>query len=170
MTSFKAPTLRQQGAYGVQPHEVAFTRPTPPEQPAGVNRVKAVKALREEHPHLGLKEALDIVDGKAPWPGAPVQPDVLELSDAELKAAKAAIRQVHANPDVKLQEVIAAINKVRSNDPVGTLRKASNGKYAFSYEPGKWLIIDVDQPAYKAVDSLADNEAIKGSWNLVALG
>ncbi|ATG86503.1 hypothetical protein J4T96_gp092 [Mycobacterium phage Finemlucis] len=96
--------------------------------------------------------------------------EVLTLTDAERKAARKAIGQIHANLDVKLQAVLDAINHVRSNDPVGTLRKNSKGVYAFSFEPGKWLLIDVDKPAYRAAESPADNAAIQNSWELVVSG
>ncbi|QDK03890.1 hypothetical protein SEA_LEWAN_92 [Mycobacterium phage Lewan] len=96
--------------------------------------------------------------------------EVVTLTDAERKAARKAIGQIHANLDVKLQAVLDAINHVRSNDPVGTLRKNSKGVYAFSFEPGKWLLIDVDKPAYRAAESPADNAAIQNSWELVVSG
>ncbi|WZB38375.1 hypothetical protein SEA_BAZZLE_88 [Mycobacterium phage Bazzle] len=96
--------------------------------------------------------------------------EVLTLTDPERKAARKAIGQVHANMDVKLQAVLDAINHVRSHDPVGTLRKNSKGVYAFAFEPGKWLLIDVDKPAYKSVETPADNAAIQNSWELVASG
>ncbi|WP_124712964.1 hypothetical protein [Mycolicibacterium nivoides] len=96
--------------------------------------------------------------------------EVLTLTAAETKAARKAIGQVHANMDVKLQAVLDAINHVRTHDPVGTLRKNSKGVYAFSFEPGKWLLIDVDKPAYRSVETPADNAAIQNSWELVVSG
>lgn len=168
MTGFytKAPTLRGQGQYNVSPGEVAFDKPPLVEKkPNG--RIRAIKELRDEFPDLSLWDAREIVDGRMPRPDEPVPPDHLELTDAETRAAKAAMRRVHANPDVKLQEVIAAINYVRSNDPVGTLRRSGEGQYAFSYEPGKWLLIDVDKPAYRAVESPTDSANIRRSWQLL---
>ncbi|ASR86069.1 hypothetical protein SEA_ENCELADUS_84 [Mycobacterium phage Enceladus] len=158
---YKAPVL--------EPHEVAFPKPTP-EPMSSRTKAQAVKALRDKYPSMGLKEAVDIVEGKKPRPDEPDRSAPIVLSDAELKAAKSAIRQVHANFDVKLQAVIDAINHVRTNDPVGTLRKNTNGQYAFCYEPGKWLVIDPDKPAYRAADGLSESAAIRSTWELVVLG
>ncbi|UVF61262.1 hypothetical protein SEA_DUNCANSLEG_88 [Mycobacterium phage DuncansLeg] len=180
--SFKAPTLRDQGAYGVQPHEVAFAPQAPVSQP--VSKIKAIKAARDAVERggfgnrLGLKDAKDAVeavfqsieDQGFKLVDSPVGDDEVVLSDAETKAARKALTQVHANADVKLAAVLAAINNIRNNDPVGTLRKNSKGQYAFSYEPGKWLLIDVDKPAYRAEESPAQNAAIQGSWALIAKG
>jgi hypothetical protein len=173
----KAPTLRQQGAYDVKPDEIAFKRPAPPEPPYGAippdsgrTRVQKVKDLRTEFPRLSLREAVDIVDGNAPRPDAPKTEPLVELSDAELKAARKAARSIHANKDVLVTAVIDAINKVRSNDKVGTLRKSVAGQYAFSVEPGQYLLIEVgDNPRFRAADAV-ETADIKRSWALVASG
>ncbi|QFG14327.1 hypothetical protein PBI_TOURACH_91 [Mycobacterium phage Tourach] len=185
----KAPTLTlngRKGGHAVQPHEVAFQPQVGANPFANPNadvpsRVKAIKAARDSvaayGERLGLKDAKYAVEAtfqsvadqgfviKRSTAG-----DEIELTDAEKKAARKAIGQIHANMDVKLQAVLDAINHVRSNDPVGTLRKNSKGVYAFAFEPGKWLLIDVDKPAYKSVETPADSAAIQNSWELVVSG
>ena len=75
-----------------------------------------------------------------------------------IKAVRAAV------PDLGLVEAksaveaaFEAVGRLRNGDPVGTLRKDQlvSGRYAFSYAPGKWLLIDTntERPAYKTTES-----------------
>ncbi|OYN81740.1 hypothetical protein [Mycolicibacterium sphagni] len=146
----KAPTLRPE------------REPVTP----GVSKVQAVKALRAEFPNLGLKEAVDIVDGKAARPDDP-EVQLIELTDTERRVAVKALSRVTLNPDAKVDLIVDAINKVRTSDPEGTVRKSVAGQYAFAVSPGTYLIIETgDNPRYKSA-SEPEARDIKRFWSRV---
>lgn len=165
--SAKAPTLSEPRAY-TRPVNLDSDRVIPAE-PAGVNRVKAVKALREEFPGMGLKEAVDIVDGKAARPTKPE--NLVELTDEEAEAAARAIRENTGRVfGLQVSAAVAAINKVRASDPVGALRKSVAGQYGFAVSPGQYLVIETgDRPRFRAATEQEARD-IKRSWSLVTSG
>ncbi|QXO14329.1 hypothetical protein SEA_CHASER_90 [Mycobacterium phage Chaser] len=169
--SVKAPTLNETPRAYTRPVNLDSERIIPPE-PAGMNRVQQVKALRAEFPGMGLKEAVDIVDGKLPRPDSPASGDLIELTDAEQKAASAALRRFSAvlTDAEKISNIVAAINRVRANDPVGTLRKSAAGQFAFAVGPGEYLVIETgDRPRFKAADP-SEVAGIKQSWTVLHAG
>ncbi|AXH67896.1 hypothetical protein J4T99_gp091 [Mycobacterium phage Bromden] len=163
----KAPTLSETPRAYTRPVRLDNERAVPP-APEGVSRVQQVKALRTEFPGMGLKEAVDIVDGKKPRPDDPASGELVELSDAEAKAAAKALRENTGRVfDLQVNAVVAAINQVRSNDPVGTLRKSVAGQFAFAIAPGQYLVIETgERPRFKAADP-SETTGIKQSWKVL---
>lgn len=100
---------------------------------------------------------------------------IIELTEAERKAATQALLNNPASREWSYQEwvdaVISAVNNVRTADPIGTLRRepadggAFTETYAFAYAPNKYLLIDTDgpAPAYKAVGG-AEALKVKQTW------
>ena len=144
------------------------------EKTSGVNRVQAVKNLRAEFPGMGLKEAVDIVDGNAPRPDDPAREVQLVLTPVEQRAAERALARSNASPaSTQVRAFVEAVNEVRANDAVGTVRRnpVISGAWAFAVEPGKYLIIETggDKPRFRS--SLTDETAsIKRGWPLVVGG
>lgn len=115
---------------------------------------------------------------KASVPQSVLNPEKITLTRRERDAAvttllsRAPVDTIHSAHRM-LDAVTEAVNKVRLNDPVGTLRKHPSGrKYAFAYAAGKYLLIDTDEvkPAYKTEDGLVENRQIRETWELVAWG
>lgn len=98
-------------------------------------------------------------------------PKLIHLSTADRAVAEKIIATELAGVSYPgafalLSKVVTAINAQREGDKVGTLRR-NGGTYAFSYEPGKWLLIDTnkDKLLYRTVTRETKPEV--STWELL---
>ncbi|SHT53770.1 Uncharacterised protein [Mycobacteroides abscessus subsp. abscessus] len=96
-------------------------------------------------------------------------PELIKLSTADRAVAEKIIAGEvggRIGAFALLSKIVTAINAQREGDKVGTLRR-DGATYAFSYEPGKWLLIDTnkDKLLYRTVTRETKPEV--STWELL---